>query len=159
MLFEGGVETLMVHAPNGVGVMGAEWLYQHLELDIWGSEGRAWTTDNGAWGWQAFGMDEPVTGPTGFIAHDDGAASQTEFTRALAAWIEDPAAGHECSLDRALRGFAILMATVRSSLTGLPWHAGDPVTDEDTVSLRAFMEQREGGYGRPSAAKPLGGAG
>lgn len=141
ILFPGPLEVLFIHSQDTVGAFGPNQLYMHLELDFWGAEGRLWHTQNDGWGYQSHGMAEPVTGHSAWMDDADGA--QREFTRALGAWISDPAAGHECDLERSLRGFRILMGIMKSSLTGKPWRWTDEVTDADIRSLRQLCETRE----------------
>jgi predicted dehydrogenase len=141
-VFFPGIEVLVIHGPETHGVMGQEGCYMHLELNIWGTKGRAWTTDNGTWGYRTDGAAEAVGGPTGFL--DQHEEAQQGFTRAVGAWIGDPAAGHECSFDKGLRGFGILMGLAKSSLTGLPLKYGDEVTDADMAALQQLLETREG---------------
>ena len=142
MLFPGPLEVLWVHSQDGVNALGESTCYMHLEFDIWGTEGYAWHTQNEGWGYQRRGMAEPVGGPTSWW--DDNEQAQVEFTRAVATWLADPAAEHECSLERSLRGFHALIGMCKSSLTGQPWEYGTSVTDQDIDDLQALLEQREG---------------
>ncbi len=142
ILFPSPLEVLWVHSQDGVNTLGESTCYLHLEFNIWGTEGYAWHTQNEGWGYQRWGMTEPIGGPTSWW--DDNEQAQVEFTRAVAAWLEDPAAEHECSLERSLRGFRTLMGMCKSSLTGQTWEYGTPVTDEDIDDLQALLEQREG---------------
>ncbi len=141
ILFPGRLEVLWIHSQDTVNTLGESTCYMHLEYDFWGTEGYAWHTQNEGWGYQRHDMAEPNGGPTSWA--DDNERAQVEFTRAVGKWLDDPAAEHENSLERSLRGFNTLMGMCKSSLTGQPWQYGTPVTDQDIDDLQALMEQRE----------------
>jgi len=142
VLFPGDLEVLFIHSHDTIGTWGESTLYSHLELDFWGTQGRAWYTQNEGWGYHTRGMAQPSTGPTSWA--NDNEAAQQEFTRAVGRWIADPAVGHRCSLEHSLRGFEILMGMMKSSLTGQPWQYGDDVSDKDIAQLQALLAEREG---------------
>ena len=99
---------------EAVGTAGETGFWQHLELDLWASGGRAWWLQNREWGYQAVGMSEPITGTCNWD-HDD-LPGQREFTRAMAGWLDDDANVHLNCLDNTLRGFDAIMGAIKSSL-------------------------------------------
>jgi predicted dehydrogenase len=115
MVFPGGVTVYGEDAENAVGTAGEPEFWQHLELDIWGSRGRAWWRQNSDWGYHAEGMKNPAVKDSKWEKSD--VPGQRDFTRAMALWLDGKEPHLNC-LDNALRGFDVIMALMRSAYIG-----------------------------------------
>ena len=109
--FPSGLVAYCEDSEDAIGTMGEEDFWQQLEIDIWGSNGRAWWAQNRDWGYQAGGMENSIVEPSRWL--DSDVPGQREFTKALAKWLDDDSTVHLNCLENALRGFdAILGAMV-----------------------------------------------
>ncbi len=109
------ITVYLEDADDAVGVFGETGGYwQHLEIDIWGSKGRAWWRQNSNWGYQTGGMAESRSFPIGWFKSDE--LGQREFTRAMAHWLDDDKCEHDNSLRFSLQGYQVLMSIFQSSL-------------------------------------------
>jgi len=112
---QNNISVYLEDADDAVGVFGEKGGYwNHLEIDIWGSKGRAWWRQNSNWGYQAEGMAEPKESPISWDKSD--AVGQREFTRAMAHWLDDDRCEHDNSLRFSLNGYQVLMSIFQSSL-------------------------------------------
>jgi len=111
-VFPGGITAYCEDAEDAVGTPGETDFWQHLEFNIWGSEGRAWWVQNREWGYQSYNMPAPVIKETSWETSD--IPGQREFTRAMAAWL-DGREVHLNNLDTALCEFDALMAAFVSA--------------------------------------------
>jgi predicted dehydrogenase len=114
-VFPGGVTAYCEDAEDAVGTPGEEDFWQHLEFNIWGSEGRAWWVQNREWGYQSRSMPAPLVKQTSWVSSD--VPGQREFTRAMAAWL-DGSEVHLNNLDTALCEFDSIMAAFVSAESG-----------------------------------------
>lgn len=128
-LFPGQITVYLEDAENAVGVFGETDFWQHGELDFWGTKGRAWWAQNRDWGYQGEGMEYPYIENTSW--DKDEIPGQREFTRALAQWLDDDNNGHLNCLDNALKGFDLIMATLKAVNVGkrleLPVRVSDDI--------------------------------
>ena len=116
-VFPDGVTAYCEDAEDAVGTPGETDFWQHLEFNIWGSEGRAWWVQNREWGYQSYNMPSPFIKETSWDASD--IPGQREFTRAMAAWL-DGREVHLNNLDTALMEFNAIMAAFLSAQSGVP---------------------------------------
>ena len=111
--FPDDVVVYFEDSEDAVGTPGETEFWEHLEVDIWGSDGRAWWIQNHEWGYQSVVETTPhvetVTWETG---------GQRGFTRALAYWLNDDANVHGNCLDNAMRGFDAIMGAFESARVG-----------------------------------------
>ncbi|MCY3760662.1 MAG: hypothetical protein OXH50_05380, partial [Gemmatimonadetes bacterium] len=86
------------------------------DLDIFCSNGVAWTQQAGTWGFQVRGEAEVFEAPTDLYAQIH--AGQRDFTAAVAAWLDDDDRPHECRLDKALPAMWAIFAALKSARVG-----------------------------------------
>ena len=140
--FPDSIQVLFESSKDAVGTPGEDQFWQHCELDLWGTQGWGWWTQNRDWGYQTAGMSQPITGDTDWMT--DEPPGQRDFTRAVATWLDDDSQPHENQLENALRGFDALMAAAKSALVGRRLDLPTQVTDEDFRALEKLLRQREG---------------
>ena len=109
-----------------------------MELDFWGSKGRAWWTQNRDWGYQSAGMAEPYSAKSCWF--EDDVPGQREFTRAMAHWLDDDKNVHLNCLDIALKGFDVIMGTLQSAYTGKRLKLPTEVPDDIVTKLEARIQ-------------------
>ena len=114
--FPGQTVVYCEDSEDAIGTPGEENFWQHLEIDIWGSKGRAWWLQNREWGYQSEGMVKPHIEPTSWSESD--VPGQRAFTRALAHWLDDDSQVHSNCLDHTLNGFETIMAGLQSAYVG-----------------------------------------
>ena len=108
-------------------------------IDVWGSSGRFYWRENGAWGVDITGEGGSTVFPTSFPRDDE--AAQTAFTRAIGAWL-DGGEPHHCRLELALLGFDAIMAAYQSAYYGRRIEITTPFSDEGWARLKErVMEQ------------------
>lgn len=119
-------------ADDCIGTPGETCYWQHLEIDFWGTKGRAWWTQNRDWGYSVDGDAEVHVAPTGWKAND--IPSQAAFTRAMARWLDDDRAVHLNCLEHAVAGCEMILAALHSAHLGeevpVPSHADDGLCEE-----------------------------
>ena len=103
-------------AEDTYGVVGETEFWQHFELDVLGSKGRAWWCQNCNWGYQSEGMSEPFKGKTCW--EEDDVPGQREFTRAMASWLDDKNDVHDNCLTKTMMGFNTIMGGLQSAFEG-----------------------------------------
>jgi len=114
--FPDDVTAYIEDAEDAVGTRGEGFLYHHLELDFWGTSGRAWWTQNRDWGYQSHDMDSAVVEES--IWANDHIEGQRQFTLDLLRWLDDDSVVHRNRLDVALTGYDVIAAVVQSALEG-----------------------------------------
>ena len=139
--FPNKTEVFFETSKDTVGTKGEDRFWMHLELDFWGTEGRAWWTQCKGWGYQSSGMRDPDTYETDWDR--DEPMQQTEFTRAVATWMRDDSKPHENRLENALRGFDALMSAIKSALLNSRLTLPAKVTDGDVHEMWRRLRERE----------------
>lgn len=140
-VFPNQISVFFEAAKDTVGTKGQNDFWMHLELDFWGTEGRAWWTQSNGWGYQSSGMNTPETYPTDWDA--DEPVQQTEFIKALVSWLNDNSILHGNHLENALRGFDALMAGIKSALLNTRLSLPTEVTDEEVREMWKRLRKRE----------------
>lgn len=128
-------------ASDAIGTTGETNFWQHLELDFWGTKGRAWWTQNRDWGHQSEDMHKPHIGKTCW--EEDDLPGQREFTRALAHWLDDERKVHLNCLENALRGFSMIMGAFLSAWVDREVDLPAEVSDDVVRSLEEKLKRKE----------------
>lgn len=138
-IFPDGFVAYCEDADDCIGTPGETNYFQHLEYNFWGSQGRAWWTQNRDWGYITDGMAAPHVEPTCW--GPDDAAGQREFTRAMADWLDDGRREHLNCLRNALAGFDMIMAALQSAWlnedVAVPAQVSDDLPDKLEERLKA----------------------
>jgi len=134
----GQVVVYLEESTDAVGTVGEPSFWQHLELDIWGTKGRAWWLQNRDWGYHCEGMARPHVGKTCWA--DDDQPAQSAFTRALVRWLQTDEEVHLNCLENSLRGFDVIMATLKSAGAGKRIELPTDVSDEIVDGLERRLE-------------------
>ena len=113
LTFPDSITAYIEDSADALGTPGEPEFWQHLELDFWGTEGRAWWTQNRDWGYQRHGMDQPCLEKTSWF--EDDIPGQRGLTRAMARWLDDDSHVHLNCLDNALLGFDVIMGAMQSA--------------------------------------------
>jgi len=140
-IFPNGISVFFEAAKDTVGTRGENKFWRHLELDFWGTEGRAWWTQCRGSGYQSSGMITPEIYPTN--VDTDEPIQQAEFIRTLVRWLNDNSVLHANRLENALCGFDALMAGVKSALLNSRLSLPTEVTDEEVCEMWERLRKRE----------------
>lgn len=136
--YPNGLVVYLEDAEDCIGTQGETNYWMHLELDFWGTKGRAWWLQNRDWGYQCEGMDKAFSAPS--VWNNDEEPGQREFTRAMALWLDDDTKVHVSCLENALKQYNQIMGVMLSALTGetisLPAEAGHDVVTKLEKELR-----------------------
>ena len=114
--FPGNRRVFWECTPRGMGNRGGAEYWMHLDLDVFCSNGVAWTQQAGTWGYQVRGEAEVFEAPTDLYAQIH--AGQRDFTAAVAAWLDDDDRPHECRLEKALPVMWAIFAALKSARVG-----------------------------------------
>lgn len=136
--YPNGVTAYLEDADDAVCTPNETAFWQHLRLDVWGTEGRAWYAQNTDWGYHVHGEASPFVETVTWTGED--ACGQRCFTQAMGEWLLDDAKTHGNCLTNNLIQFQIIMATLLSV------HVRRPVqlNEEIPPDIVATVEQELG---------------
>jgi predicted dehydrogenase len=103
-------------SPRGLGNRRETRYWMHLDLDICCSNGMAWAQQCGTWGYQVRGQDICRSEPADWYTQSE--QGQRDFTAAIAAWLDDENAPHECRLETALPVMWAVFGALKSARLG-----------------------------------------
>lgn len=137
-VFPGEKVVYFEDAEDAVGTSDEKDFWQHLEFDFWGTKGCAWWAQNRDWGYHAEGMRQTFTEKCSWAESD--VPGQREFTRAMAAWLDDGEKLHLNCLENTLKGFNLIMATLQAAYTGKRVELPCAVPDDIVNRLEAKLK-------------------
>jgi len=137
-IFPGQVTVYFEDAENTIGSIGEKEFWQTLELNFWGTKGRAWWTQNRDWGYQA--ADKTAAFVEKSRWDEDEPPGQREFTRAMARWLADDRQIHFNCLANALKAFEAIMAAFYAAYVGKPVELPTTIPDDIAGKLEARLK-------------------
>ena len=137
-------DHVMAYCEDGddaVGTAGETDFWQQLEINIWGTCGWAWWIQNRDWGCQVEGQSEPCVQVTRWRRDDP--SGQTQFTRAMASWLNDDRNIHLNCLANAVRGFDAIMGTFKSVLEHKRVKLPTEIPDDIAATVERSLSWRQ----------------
>jgi predicted dehydrogenase len=131
--FPRGLRVFFESTRRALGTRDFPGSNARCSVDIWATHGRFWWRENGSWGYGVAGA-QPFVASSGFNVDDMPA--QRKFTRAIADWLDDERAPHQCRLELALVGFQAIMSAYRSALLGRRLPLPSALSDDEWQQLR-----------------------
>ena len=132
--FEGGIRAFFESTPTALETADFPDCNPRCSIDIFATQGRIWSRENGSWGYQLEGMALPFIEKTRF--DQDDIQAQSAYTQAIATWLDDASTPHRCRFEIAQLGFDLVMAAYRSALKGRRIKWPPLLTEEEWAQLR-----------------------
>ena len=136
--FPGDVRVVLDCSPDALGTPGEDSFWMHLHLDVLGTDGRLFVTQNRGYCHQSRGMPEPVVADWTWEGQAD--AGQRDFTQAVADWL-DGGRPHLNRFELACPVMQALFAAQKSAYVGSRVELPTTFADEQWQALRDRLGQ------------------